>query len=53
MLSIIRLSRTRLDAVWSNNDEFSFPTPSQQILAPGLMFSNPLAKNNVKSQQPK
>ena len=48
-------NRSRLDFVWSSNenskDDFSFQSPTQQMLAPGLMFSNPLAKNNSKSQQ--
>nr|BAJ98057.1 predicted protein [Hordeum vulgare subsp. vulgare] len=45
---------SQFDSVWSNNvdpkDQFSFqssPLP-QQILAPGLMFSNPLTKTNFK-----
>jgi hypothetical protein len=47
---------SHLDSVWSNNDDskdqFSFQSQTQQILAPGLMFSNPLTKTNSKQQQP-
>ncbi|UJR15241.1 hypothetical protein I4U23_002196 [Adineta vaga] len=52
-------NESRFNSVWStnndSNDQFSFQASTsspQQILAPGLMFSNPLTKNNSK-QQPK
>jgi len=54
------LFRSHLDLVWSNNedskDQFTFqsqtiPTSPHQMLAPGLMFSNPLTKTSFKQQQ--
>ncbi|CAF3354616.1 unnamed protein product [Rotaria socialis] len=48
---------SRPDSVWSNTDDskdqYAFQsqtlaTPAQQILAPGLMFSQPLSKHNPK-----
>ncbi|CAF3547188.1 unnamed protein product [Adineta steineri] len=50
---------SRLDSVWSNNEDLKnqYPFPSSstsphQMLAPGLMFSNPLTKNNFKQPPP-